>query len=493
MNEPQRYSGPELGPLLRKVRDELGEDAAIVEANKVRSGGVAGFFTNEHYEVVADRRTGAASTHDPGPRTPAVGPGPQGAPVSESRAGSLDGRTQDPPAGNTSIQHALLERAEHVSTQEYLSRAAESDSISLGGDDFDSVLNHFLDNDTVQLEARPEHRRRRTDSPRQPPPTHRIDVPRVEQETPYQPARLEPALPEVPAWEPPRDEPRRHDPPREHRPDFEPPGPDQTRVDSRGDNPVREDRPPHDRIRVDSPPDDRVREDQPPHEQPPHDQRPQATTPSRDVPQAAAKQPRQQPAGTTNSGRRSLLWRSMLSARGWQCPTMAGARVAWFIGPYADATSVERRFGPREPHDVMHLSPEQDLGPRWATTNSFDEALERCRRWRQLDVAGSIVVDYPADEFDPQLLAELSLDQCDAVHLVTDNLDRMEALVDLCHFAPVPAMVDLIGAPRSSRIGAALDAGLPIASILGMEMTPQLIVAIRIDAAHGEGGGGDDG
>jgi hypothetical protein len=503
MNEPQRYSGPELGPLLRKVRDELGEDAAIVEANKVRSGGVAGFFTNEHYEVVADKRTGVTSTQDGGTRSPAVGPGPQGAPVSESRAGSLDGRAQDPPAGHTSIQHALLERAEHVSTQEYLSRAAESDSISLGGDDFDSVLNHFLDDDTVQLEARPDHRRRRTDSPRQPPPTHRIDVARIEQETPYQPGRLEPGHPEAPAWEPiqdesprqdpprhsppqdesPRQDPPRHDPPRHDRPDFERPGPDQVFVDSPGDDPVREDRPPPDQFRLDSPRDDRVGEDQPS-----HDQRPQVTTPNRDVPQTAPRPQRQMPTGSPSSGRRSLLWRSMLSARGWQCPTVAGARVAWFIGPYADVTSVERRFGPREPHDIMHLSPEQDLGPRWATTNSFDEALERCRRWRRMNVAGSIVVDYPADEFDPQLLAELSLDQCDAVHLVTDNLDRMEALIDLCHFAPVPAMVDLIEAPPSSMIGAALDAGLPIASILGMEMTPQLIVAIRIDAVHGEGG-----
>ncbi len=498
MNEPQHYSGPELGPLLRKVRDELGEDAAIVEANKVRSGGVAGFFTNEHYEVVADRRTGATTTQDGGTRSPGTGPAPQVSPVPESRAGSLEGRAQEPATGNTSIQNALLERAEHVSTQEYLSRVAESDSISLGGNDFDSVLNHYLDDDTVQIEARPEHRRRRTDSPRQPPPTHRIDVPRVEQETPYRPARLEPGLPEAPAWEPPQDDSSRHDPPRHDRPDFERPDDDQTRVDSPGDDRVREDRPPRDQVRVDPLGDDRVREDQSPHEQPPDDQpeqdkRPQVSTQNRDVPQVPAKPQRQQPTGRPNSGRRSLLWRAMLSARGWQCPTVAGARVAWFIGPYAAATSVERRFGPREPHDVMHLSPEQDLGPRWATTNSFDEALERCRRWRQLDIAGSIVVDYPADEFDPQLLTELSLDQCDAVHLVTDNLDRMEALVDLCHFAPVPAMVDLIEAPPSSKIGAALDAGLPIASILGMEMTPQLIVAIRIDAAHGEGGGGGHG
>lgn len=459
MTEPQRYSGPELGPLLRKVRDELGEDAAIVEANKVRSGGVAGFFTNEHYEVVADRRRSGSMAHadDPTPG-PAASPAPRVASASQPRAGSVDRPGRNPTTGNTSsrsaIQSALLERAEHVSTQEFLSRAAESDSISLGGDDFDSVLNHFLDEDTAQSPAPPEPRRRKTDAPRQPPPNHRDDAPRSRPETRQAPTHG-PARHEPTSHDPVRYEPVHHELVRHEAPVREPPGPDQPDHEPPPEAPVRD------------------RDD--------------------DMEGAASEPQRQRPAGGRRTARRSLLWRYVLSARGWQCPTVVGARVVWFIGPYAAANSVERRFGPREPHDVMHLSPEPELGPRWATTNSFDEALERCRRWRQLDVAGSIVVDYPADEFDLQLLGELSPGLCDAVHLVTDNLDNVEALADLCHFAPVPVMVDLIQAPPSSEIGTALDAGLPIASILGMEMTPQLIVAIRLDAAYGEEGGGGNG
>jgi hypothetical protein len=41
--------------LLERVRAELGEDARIVAANRVRRGGVGGFFSREHYEVIVDR------------------------------------------------------------------------------------------------------------------------------------------------------------------------------------------------------------------------------------------------------------------------------------------------------------------------------------------------------------------------------------------------------------------------------------------------------
>ncbi len=53
MSKPQHYSGPELGALLAQVRNELGEDATIHEANKVRIGGVGGFFAKESFEITA--------------------------------------------------------------------------------------------------------------------------------------------------------------------------------------------------------------------------------------------------------------------------------------------------------------------------------------------------------------------------------------------------------------------------------------------------------
>ena len=46
--------GQDLERLLARVPDELGPEATIVAANKVRSGGIAGFFSREGYEVVVE-------------------------------------------------------------------------------------------------------------------------------------------------------------------------------------------------------------------------------------------------------------------------------------------------------------------------------------------------------------------------------------------------------------------------------------------------------
>ena len=53
MSKHHRFTGRELSTLLEQVRDELGAEATILEANKIRTGGVAGFFKTEQYEVVA--------------------------------------------------------------------------------------------------------------------------------------------------------------------------------------------------------------------------------------------------------------------------------------------------------------------------------------------------------------------------------------------------------------------------------------------------------
>ena len=47
MNQQHRYTGRELSALLDQVRRELGAEATIHEANKIRTGGVAGFFRHE--------------------------------------------------------------------------------------------------------------------------------------------------------------------------------------------------------------------------------------------------------------------------------------------------------------------------------------------------------------------------------------------------------------------------------------------------------------
>jgi hypothetical protein len=50
----QRIEGPVLEDLLSDVRARFGPSATIVEANRLRRGGVAGFFARERYEVVVD-------------------------------------------------------------------------------------------------------------------------------------------------------------------------------------------------------------------------------------------------------------------------------------------------------------------------------------------------------------------------------------------------------------------------------------------------------
>lgn len=50
----QRFEGPDLEVLLAEVRGAYGDDVAILEANKIRKGGVGGFFARELFEIVID-------------------------------------------------------------------------------------------------------------------------------------------------------------------------------------------------------------------------------------------------------------------------------------------------------------------------------------------------------------------------------------------------------------------------------------------------------
>jgi hypothetical protein len=56
-----RFEGGELEELLERVRVEVGPEARIVAANRIRQGGIAGFFAREGYEVVVDA-DGASSS-----------------------------------------------------------------------------------------------------------------------------------------------------------------------------------------------------------------------------------------------------------------------------------------------------------------------------------------------------------------------------------------------------------------------------------------------
>ncbi|WP_380163542.1 hypothetical protein [Jannaschia sp. R86511] len=53
--------GPALEPLLQQARAEHGEQVKVVSAQRVRSGGFAGFFSREHFELTIDVSTGSVT------------------------------------------------------------------------------------------------------------------------------------------------------------------------------------------------------------------------------------------------------------------------------------------------------------------------------------------------------------------------------------------------------------------------------------------------
>ncbi|MDQ1565677.1 MAG: hypothetical protein QOF96_557, partial [Actinomycetota bacterium] len=50
----QRCEGKNLESVLEEVRNRFGDTVTIVEANRLRTGGVGGFFARERFEVVVD-------------------------------------------------------------------------------------------------------------------------------------------------------------------------------------------------------------------------------------------------------------------------------------------------------------------------------------------------------------------------------------------------------------------------------------------------------
>ena len=112
---PQRFEGPDLEALLDRVRHELGADATIVSANKVRTGGIAGFFAKEHYEVLASPADGgpAGSVRPPAqPVIPEDRVPPSAAPAGVSAA------DEEPAPPATGQPATLLDLAERVSAAE---------------------------------------------------------------------------------------------------------------------------------------------------------------------------------------------------------------------------------------------------------------------------------------------------------------------------------------------------------------------------------------
>ncbi len=349
--ETQRYSGPELSDVLKQVRADLGHDAVIHEANKVRSGGVAGFFANEHFEVLAAPR---AASPEPAWTIPAT-----------------TGR---------STGDALLERAERVSTLERIEQLSEPSPQELGGEGFTEILDRLLDD---------------------------------------QPAVVAAAGSTATAT-------------------ITAPAPVAAPVSSRPDvNPVVA-----------------------------------PATPVIDV-----RDPR--PADAPS------LWARLAAAGRWRSPALDHARVSWFVGPRERVVPIEVRFGPMDDHDLLHLSDRPGDVPAWSVARDLDEARGRGRRWQELGVSGSVIWDQDVFRIPPHRFAEIVVDEANVLRIVTDDLRDLDHLQRICDMAQVPVVIDLDTPPPSAQIVEAFDRGLPIASILGMRVTPELVVAIQLDAGHG--------
>lgn len=65
MPKLQTFDGPQLDELLAKVRREVGTDAKIVQARKLRTGGLGGFFSKETFRVEVELAAAAPKARAP--------------------------------------------------------------------------------------------------------------------------------------------------------------------------------------------------------------------------------------------------------------------------------------------------------------------------------------------------------------------------------------------------------------------------------------------
>ncbi|MDQ1519337.1 MAG: hypothetical protein QOI55_410 [Actinomycetota bacterium] len=92
MASQRRFEGPVLEDLLDRVRADAGPGAQIVAANRVRKGGLGGFFAKEYFEVVVDVANDAELVLDveERPAPPVVVPAPDSSGLRRVPASILD-------------------------------------------------------------------------------------------------------------------------------------------------------------------------------------------------------------------------------------------------------------------------------------------------------------------------------------------------------------------------------------------------------------------
>ena len=108
MDNRQRFEGSDLEDLLDKVRAEVGADAQIVAANRVRKGGLGGFFSREFFEVVVE-------TPD---APPLATPAPPGGGAAGATTTGLPAGSRTVPLSTLRSRGTILDLAEHVNEVE---------------------------------------------------------------------------------------------------------------------------------------------------------------------------------------------------------------------------------------------------------------------------------------------------------------------------------------------------------------------------------------
>ncbi|MBC3763746.1 hypothetical protein ACUN7V_08340 [Quadrisphaera oryzae] len=153
--------GPAIEPLLEKVWAEHGADVKIVKAERVRVGGVAGFFAREQFEVtveVPDPAPGSAAT-PPSPSAPTTttsatrpAPGPRSsrdAQAPRPTSSSTSSTPSVPPAGGLEALLAAAEQGDADARPAATPRPARfakppaappTPTAALSTDDFDAIF-----------------------------------------------------------------------------------------------------------------------------------------------------------------------------------------------------------------------------------------------------------------------------------------------------------------------------------------------------------------
>ncbi|HET7522164.1 MAG TPA: flagellar biosynthesis protein FlhF [Bacillales bacterium] len=71
----KKYTAPTMPEAMQQIRRDLGTDAVILNSREVQKGGIFGFFSKKHLEVIAAIDPGSASSHVSGTETSSPGNG----------------------------------------------------------------------------------------------------------------------------------------------------------------------------------------------------------------------------------------------------------------------------------------------------------------------------------------------------------------------------------------------------------------------------------